>query len=419
MNSYKKIRKIVNFTEEEKRDMALKRVTTLKKKIKNYIEKKASIKTGFDIQDEYSAKKNLLLKYFSATNKDWNNWHWQLSHRITNVKNLRALSSFPDTVLKEIETVQSTFRWAVSPHYLSLINEKDPMDPIKMQSIPSIKETVHTGVADPMAEEFTSPAPCIVRRYPDRLIINVTNQCAMYCRHCQRRRNIGETDHQAAKTDINAALNYIRDNNEIRDVLVTGGDALLLNDNMLDWILTELDNIPHVEIKRIGTRTLVTLPQRVTDELCYILKKHPPVYINTQFNHPREITPESKTACDKLASAGVIMGNQSVLLKGINDDPDIIKKLNQELLKIRIRPYYLFQAKPVEGTMHFVTSIDKGLEIMKNLRGYTSGMAIPSYIVNAPNGYGKIPLLPEYIIDKHNNKLHLRTWEDRIIEYET
>ena len=406
-------------TKEEKREISLQRALVLKNKIKNYMQQKNLILTGFDLSENFQKKKSLILKYFKASENDWQDWHWQVAHRIDNINALKALINFPQEIYDEIKKIENTFRWAISPYYLCLIDEHNPLDPIKMQSIPTILEAAHSGIKDPMAEEYTSPAPCITRRYPDRLIINVTNQCAMYCRHCQRRRNIGETDNQAATDDIKAALDYIRANPEIRDVLITGGDALLLNDNMIDWILTELDNIPHVEIKRFGTRTLVTMPQRITDDLCTILKKHPPIYLNTQFNHPHEITPSSKKAADKLVAAGVILGNQSVLLKGINDDPNIIKKLNQELLKIRIRPYYLFHAKAVEGTLHFVTSIDKGLEIMKYLRGYTSGLAIPSYIVNAPNGYGKIPLLPQYIMNKKDGKLHLRTWEDRIIEYET
>ena len=417
MNNYDET--ITASTKEEKLAISQQRAAVLKNKIKNYTQKKNLILTGFAIEEKFQIKKNLILKFFKATENDWHDWHWQVSHRIDNIETLKALVSFPQEIYDEIKKIEHTFRWAISPYYLCLIDEYDPFDPIKMQSIPTILEATHSGIKDPMAEEYTSPAPCITRRYPDRLIINVTNQCAMYCRHCQRRRNIGETDTQADINDIKAALDYIRANPEIRDVLITGGDALLLNDNIIDWLLTELDNIPHVEIKRLGTRTLVTMPQRITSDLCNILQKHPPLYLNTQFNHPREITPASKEAADRLVAAGVILGNQSVLLKGINDDPDIIKKLNQELLKIRIRPYYLFHAKAVEGTLHFVTSIDKGLEIMKHLRGYTSGLAIPSYIVNAPNGYGKIPLLPQYIMNKKENKLHLRTWEDRIIEYET
>ena len=268
-----------------------------------------------------------------------------------------------------------------------------------------------------MAEEYTSPAPGITRRYPDRLIINVTNQCAMFCRHCQRRRLIGELDHHSNRDKLVAALDYISENPEIRDVLLTGGDALLLSNEELDWLLTELDRIPHVEIKRLGTRTPVTMPQRITPELCAILERHQPIYINTHFNTVQEITPESAAACSRLAKAGVPLGNQAVLLRGINDHPHLMKKLNQELLKIRVRPYYIFHAKCVIGTMHFRVPVEVGISIMENLRGQTSGLAVPTYIINAPGGLGKTPILPQYMISADTGKVVLRTWEGKVVEY--
>jgi lysine 2,3-aminomutase len=288
-----------------------------------------------------------------------------------------------------------------------------------MQGLPSILEIdSDAGETDPIGEAITSPAPCITRRYPDRLIINVTNICGMYCRHCQRRRNIGEIDLQHSREDLAAAIEYIRVNPEIRDVLVTGGDALMLGDQTLDWLLSELHGIEHVEIKRIGTRAPVTLPQRITPALAEILAKYPPVFINTQFNHPKEVTADAKKAVDMLIKAGVVMGNQSVLLKGVNADPHIMKKLNQELLKIRVRPYYLFHAKNVKGTTHFMTSIQDGLNIIRELRGFTSGLAVPTYIVNAPDGGGKTPLLPQYLLSLDEDKAVLRTWEDKVVYYD-
>jgi lysine 2,3-aminomutase len=224
-------------------------------------------------------------------------------------------------------------------------------------------------------------------------------------------------DKHQTEANLRAALDYIRKNHEIRDVLITGGDALLLSDRQIDWLLTELDKIDHVEIKRLGTRTLVTLPQRITPNLCAILKKHGPLYINTQFNHPREIGPESKKACDMLVEAGVVLGNQAVLLKGINNDPHVMKKMNHELLKIRVRPYYIFHAKAVKGTRHFITTVDEGLDIMKKLRGYTSGLAVPTYIINAPRGYGKVPILPRYVKNHNGHWIHLRNWENREMEF--
>lgn len=405
------------FNEQQKRIIALKNAANLRKIVKNYQEKKVLIKTGFDVQEMVEVNKQKLLLHFQATEKNWNDWHWQLAHRINDVETLAKIFGLSEEECSQIKLVEKHYRWSISPYFASLMEPRFENDPIKLQSVPSYAEIDNAGYDDPMGEEFTSPAPCITRRYPDRLIINVTNMCAMYCRHCQRRRNIGEIDRHQAHQNLVAALEYIRNNEEIRDVLITGGDALLLSDIEIDWLLTELDNIPHVEIKRLGTRTIVTLPQRITPELIAILKKHPPVFINTQFNHPRTITPEAKKACDMLAEAGVVLGNQAVLLKGINNDPNVMKKLNQELLKIRVRPYYIFHAKAVKGTRHFITTVNDGLEIMKHLRGYTSGLAIPTYIINAPNGYGKVPVLPQYLKDYDGYLVRLQNWEGREFEY--
>ncbi|MGI6168988.1 MAG: KamA family radical SAM protein, partial [Christensenellales bacterium] len=240
---------------------------------------------------------------------------------------------------------------------------------------------------------------------------------AMYCRHCQRRRRIGEADLHASPSMIDDSIRYVQDNAEIRDVLITGGDPLAMDDDQLESIIRRLRAIPHVEIIRIGTRTPVTMPQRITDSFAKMLTRYHPIYVNTQFNHPAEITPESSAACERLANHGVFMGNQMVLLRGINDDKYIVRLLNQELLRIRVRPYYIFHAKRVVGTHHFKTSIDKGLEIMEYLRGNTSGMAIPTYIVNAPGGLGKTPILPQYLQEIAPEKILLKTWEGRLVEY--
>ncbi|HHV64687.1 MAG TPA: glutamate 2,3-aminomutase [Peptococcaceae bacterium] len=404
--------------ENELRSYSLKRAEELKQHIEPYLKKKAELPTGFDLADFYAAQKERILHYFKASQEDWDDWRWQMRHRITDVDTLSNIFSLTPQQKEEITTVGKTYRWAVSPYYLSLMDFNNPNDPIVLQGIPNIKELQdEQGEADPMGEAFTSPAPCITRRYPDRLIINVTNICGMYCRHCQRRRNIGETDEHKKREDLEAALAYIRANPEIRDVLVTGGDALLLSDSTLDWLLGELHKIPHVEIKRIGTRVPVTLPMRITDNLIKILAKYPPLYINTQFNHAKEVTSEAKKAADKLVSAGVVLGNQAVLLKGINNDPDVMKRLNQELLKIRVRPYYIFHAKNVKGTRHFIPSIQEGLMVMEGLRGYTSGLAVPTYIINAPKGGGKTPILPQYLLSLDEEKAILRTWEGKIVHY--
>ncbi|MBO8158325.1 glutamate 2,3-aminomutase [Thermosyntropha sp.] len=414
--------KIVNLNkleEDAKREIALKRAEELKQRINDYLEKEPYIETGFRVKERVEANKRKILEYFDATEDDWNNWVWQMKHRISKPEELAYFLPLNDKQYEELVEVSKHFRWAVSPYYLSLIDFENFLEsPIYKQAVPIISELLDKeGYDDPMGENYTSPAPCITRRYPDRLIINVTNQCAMYCRHCQRRRNFGEKDVSVTRKELEQALDYIRKNKEIRDVLVTGGDALMLSDTMLDWILSELDSIPHVEIKRIGTRTLVTLPQRVTPELCTILEKHPPIYVNTQFNSPLEITPEAKKACDMLVKAGAVLGNQAVLLKGINDDEYIMKKLNQELLKIRVRPYYIFHAKQVKGTSHFITKVETGIKIMEKLRGYTSGLAVPTYIINAPNGYGKTPMLPEYLLSMGDEEITIRTWENKVMNY--
>jgi len=404
--------------QEEKRMVAVQRADQLKTKIADYLEACKHIPTGIALADKINRYKEKLCDFLNATPEDWDDWRWQLRNRITDAETLQTITGLSPEETETIKLVSRRFRWAVSPYYLALAAAGGVGGPTWLQSVPSVAELEDDrGLEDPMHENLTSPVPGITRRYPDRLIINVTNQCPMYCRHCQRRRNIGEVDRHQPRKVLEAALKYVRENKEIRDVLITGGDALMLSDAMLDWLLTELDNIPHVEIKRLGTRAIVTLPQRITPELCRILEKHPPIYINTQFNHPLEVTHEVGRACDMLVKAGVVLGNQAVLLRGVNNDPHVMKKLNHELLKIRVRPYYIFHAKPVRGTTHFITTIDEGLVIMEYLRGYTSGLAVPTYIINAPGGYGKIPILPPYLLAYDSKRAVLRTWENRIVVY--
>lgn len=399
------------------REISRKRAEELRSRIEEYLKVESTIPTGFRQEHQIRQRKHRILEVLGGTEKDWDDWRWQMKHRITDVDTLDEIIGLSEDEKATIAKVGRQFRWAISPYYASLIDPADPMSPIRLMSIPTAYECSGEGKLDPMAEGLTSPVPSVTRRYPDRLIIKVTNQCAMYCRHCQRRRLIGQKDLHTPKEHLEQALDYIRENPEIRDVLITGGDALMLSDAMLDWLLTELDRIPHVEIKRLGTRTLVTLPQRITDDLCRMLEKHHPLYINTQFNHPLEITREAETAAAKLSKAGIPLGNQAVLLNGINNNPHVMKKLNQELLRIRVRPYYIFHAKAVRGTLHFRCRVEDGLEIMENLRGYTSGMAIPTYIINAPNGWGKTPILPNYIVSWGRDKVLLRTWEGRVVEY--
>jgi len=405
---------------EKTRDYALKRAGELKDSIKDYLEYSKTIRTGMKEWEEIQKRQDRIRSIFGVTEQKWRDWKWQLGNRIEDVDTLSRILPLSARKQEEISLTGSKFRWAVVPYYVSLIDPENLHDdPVYLQSIPSIQEYEdESGVLDPMFEEFTSPAPAVTRRYPDRLIINVTNQCAGYCRHCQRRRNIGEVDYHTSRDKLKAALQYVAENEEIRDVLLTGGDGLMLADKTLDWLLTELDHIPHVEMKRLGTRVPVTLPYRITTELCEILSRHLPLYVNIHFNHPLEITPDSRDACLALARCGINLGNQAVLLKGINNHPFVMRKLNQELLKIMVRPYYIFHAKGVKGTRHFRTRVEEGIEIMEKLRGFTSGLAIPTYIVNAPQGYGKTPMLAEYLVSMGANKLVIRTWENRIIEYD-
>jgi len=402
-----------------KREVALKRSEELKNQISDYQEALKSISSGMDKWTDIVENQNRIKEYFKASDEDWRNWRWQLKNRITNTAVLKKLLPLSAKELEKIEQTSSRYRWAVSPYYLSLIDPDNESDPVKLQSIPSIAEYLdQCGNEDPMAEEYTTPAPAVTRRYADRLIIKITNQCAMYCRHCQRRRAIGEKDLATPKKEILAALEYVRKNKEIRDVLLTGGDGFMVDNQTISWILDELDSIEHVEIKRFGSRTLVTMPQRIDDELCDILSRHLPLYVNTHFNHPLEVTPSAREACFKLARAGVALGNQTVLLKGINNDPFVIRKLNQDLLAIMVKPYYIFHAKAVKGTTHFRTKVEEGIEIMDKLRGFTSGLAIPYYIVNAPGGMGKTPMLPEYLIGMGKDYIKIRTWENKVFEYE-
>ncbi len=400
------------------RTIANKRAQELKDKIQDFLDARENIVTGEKINNELARRRQMILKLFNASEQEWSDWKWQLKNRISDVETLEKILNLTEEERKEISEVGQQYRWAVSPYYLSLMDPDDPNCPVRKQAIPSGQEIKDiSGVDDPMAEEITNPAGSITRRYPDRLIINITNQCAMYCRHCQRKRNIGEVDKPTPQHLLEESIEYIKNHSEIRDVLLTGGDAFMLSDETLDWILTELRAIPHVEIIRLGSRTLVTMPQRVTGNLCNILSKHLPVYVNTQYNHPKEITAESKKATLKLARSGVGLGNQAVLLNKVNNDPHVMKTLCHELLTAMVRPYYIFHAKKVKGTTHFMTRVEEGLEILEKMRGYTSGMAIPNYIINAPDGHGKTPMLPDYLISQGKDKIYIRTWEKKIFEY--
>ena len=404
---------------EENREIARERSTERKNRIREYLDVRDSIPTGINRRERTEKSKARILDVLGGTDDDWNDHRWHISNVIKDTGTLSRILDLNDEEVAEIEKAASLCRWAVSPYYASLIDPSDRSCPIYMQSIPTSQEYIARGTEDHYAIKYNSPAPLITRLYPDRLIINVTNICAMFCRHCLRKKDISSKDMIYPKDDVRAALDYIAESPEIRDVLLTGGDALALPDDYLDWILGELDKIGHVEIKRLGSRMLATLPQRVTPELCGMLARHKPVYLNTQFNNPMEITPEAEDAVDKLIGAGVVIGNQSVLLRGINNDVNVMKKLVHELVRIRVRPYYIFNCKNLEGIRHFRVPVSDGLNIIENLRGYTSGLAVPTFIITAPEGRGKTPISPTYLLNyNRNGKLLFRTWAGDVCEYE-
>ena len=352
----------------------------------------------------------------------WQDWKWQLKHKITKLEQLEKLLNiqFDDSEKEKLNETLDKFPLSITPYYLSLINKDDfKNDPVYLQSVPMPSELIidNVDMHDPLSEDKDSPVPAVTHRYPDRVLFQISNICSMYCRHCTRKRKVGDVDYIPNKGIIKDGLNYIRKTPQIRDVLLSGGDPLMLSDEYLDWILTELRKIPHVEVIRIGTRMPVVLPYRITDSLVEMLKKHHPLWINTHFNHPREMTSSAKESLRKLANAGIPLGNQTVLLAGINDCPRIIKSLVHKLVKNRVRPYYLYQCDLSEGLSHFRTPIGKGIEIIESLIGHTSGFAVPTYVIDAPGGGGKIPIMPNYLISWSTHKVVLRNYEGVITTY--
>lgn len=352
--------------------------------------------------------------------EQWNDWHWQMSNRITSPEKLQEIVALDERSRSGLARGLLRLRMAITPYYASLMKPEDPQCPIRKQAIPTAQELniSASDMHDPLHEGLDSPVQGITHRYPDRALLLVTDQCAMYCRHCTRRRFAGQKDQALSISNIKKAIQYIREHSEIRDVLISGGDPLCLPDNHLEFIISSLRAIEHVEIIRIGTRTPVVMPMRITDSLCEMLAQYHPLWINTHFNHPAEITPEAEAACARLANAGIPLGNQSVLLKDVNDCPYIMRDLVQKLLKIRVRPYYLYQCDLSEGIEHFRTPVSRGLEIIESLRGHTSGMAIPTFVVDAPGGGGKIPVMPQYLISQSPEKAILRNFEGVICSYD-
>jgi len=355
----------------------------------------------------------------NVSDSEWNDWRWQVKNRITTIDALKQVVSLTADEEEGVRKTLQTLRMAITPYYASLIEDGNPDCPVRKQAVPTAREVERSAadMADPLHEDVDSPVPGLTHRYPDRVLFLITDQCSMYCRHCTRRRLVGVHDEAAPADRLDKCIEYIRKTPQVRDVLVSGGDGLLVPDDMLEYVIGRLREIPHVEIVRIGSRAPVVLPQRITPELCRMLAKYHPIWLNTHFNHPKEITPESTRACEMLANAGIPLGNQSVLLRGVNDCPYIMKKLVQGLVKIRVRPYYIYQCDLSWGLEHFRTKVAKGIEIMEFLRGHTSGFAVPTFVVDAPGGGGKIPVSPQYLLSMSDSRVVLRNYEGVICSY--
>jgi lysine 2,3-aminomutase len=351
--------------------------------------------------------------------EEWNDWRWQVENRIDSVEKLKKVINVTEEEEEIINKVLEKFRMGITPYYAAHMDKDDPRDPIRMQAVPTFAET-HVSAADmvdPLHEDEDSPAPGLTHRYPDRVLFLITDQCSMYCRHCTRRRFAGQSDDEVGMENINKCIDYIRNTPQVRDVLLSGGDCLLVSDQKLEYIISKLREIPHVEIVRLGSRTPVVLPQRITDDLVNMLKKYHPIWLNTHFNHPKEFTPESMEALRKLADAGIPLGNQSVLLRGVNDCPHIMRDLVHKLVMNRVRPYYIYQCDLSLGIEHFRTPVAKGIEIMESLRGHTSGFCVPTFVVDAPGGGGKTPVMPNYVLSQSADKVILRNYEGVITTY--
>jgi len=354
-----------------------------------------------------------------VTRENWNDWRWQFRNRITTVEKLSTLIPLSAKEKTQLKLVTTKYPLSVTPYYLSLINTYDPDDPIRKQAIPSFEEIALgcIGFEDPLGEKRDSVVPGLVHRYPDRALMVLTDICPMLCRHCTRKREWHNGGWVRTPGEIKAMLDYIRRHKTIRDVILSGGDPLTLSTRRLEDIISKLRQIDHVEIIRIGTRFPVVLPHRIDDELCGMLSRYGPIWLNTQFNHPHEITPESAAACERLLRAGVPVNNQSVLLRGINDNVATLTKLCNGLLKIKVRPYYLFQCDEVQGTEHLRTSVETGIKIIDGMRGHTSGLAIPTFVIDLPEGGGKIPLQPNYVLTQTKEELVLRNYQGRFVWY--
>jgi lysine 2,3-aminomutase len=357
--------------------------------------------------------------YANVPDNQWDDWRWQLSNRLNSVQDFEKVFSLTDSE-REALSAPDVFRVDVTPYFVSLINPEDLNDPIRKQIIPTAREMVPftAMMEDSLSEDRHSPVPGLVHRYPDRVLMLITTQCASYCRYCTRSRIVGDPAQTFSRSEFEMQLEYLRHTPQVRDVLLSGGDPLVLAPKILDRILSALREIPHIEIVRIGSRVPVFMPMRVTNELCEMLEKYHPLWLNIHVNTPNEISAELAEACDKLTRAGIPLGNQTVLLRGVNDNVHLQRKLVQDLVRIRVRPYYLYQCDLVDGAGHFRTPVGKGIEIMEGLRGHTSGFAVHQYMIDAPGGGGKIPVMPNYVLSMSDHKVVLRNFEGHITTYE-
>ncbi len=351
--------------------------------------------------------------------EQWNDWKWQLSHRISTFDKLNAVIYLTKNEEEAIRLCWQKFPMAITPYFSSLLHPFNPRCPIRLQCIPRKKELLvgKNDMIDPCGEDRDAVVPNLIHRYPDRVLLLATTKCAVYCRYCTRRRFVGRREVDITQENVDAICRYLRQNKKIRDVLISGGDPFLLEKTRLESILRQVRAIRHIEMVRIGTRVPVTLPMRVTESLTSMLRQYHPLFVNIHFTHPKEITPEVRQACGLLVDAGIPLGSQTVLLRGINDQPSTLKQLVHELLKIRVRPYYLYQCDPAMGIDHFKTPISKGIEIIQSLRGFTTGHAVPTYVIDAPGGGGKIPVGPDYVLGYQNGVMTLRNYAGEIYHY--
>ena len=356
----------------------------------------------------------------AASLSDWNNWHWQLQNTLRTVSDLEQVVRLTDDEREAMAGFSGGLPTAVTPYYASLLDAGNPADPLRRTMIPTTAELARSpGEAeDPLGEESQSPIPGLIHRYPDRALFLATEYCSAYCRYCTRSRLVGHPERKRyCSSHWQKAMDYIRETPAIRDVVISGGDPLTLPDEPLEWLLMSLRSIPHVEVVRIGTKTPAVLPMRITPALTKILRRANPLWMSLHFTHPGELTPETAEACARLADAGLPLGSQTVLLQGVNDNADTMRSLMTGLMKIRVRPYYLYQCDPILGSAHFRTPVERGLEMIKALRGHVSGYAVPQYVIDAPGGGGKIPLLPEYLVSREDGDVTLRNYRDKIYHY--